>query len=199
MTTFTEMRKFASVNGFSAELVKELIGDYCVRGKAIDLGTVDPFKLLKRNTWILNRGGRLLDVAGKVNPDATSLRLDRDADNILHVRIVDADLNTLYTIDLGEKGKTTKDEFEYIVRDGKGKVVVRDHKWKGVTTFFAPEEEVVVKKAAAPKKTKAAPKKAKAEKRVKAVKNPVPAAAPETDPVAEAETLDEDVPPAELG
>lgn len=199
MTTFTEMRKFASVNGFSAELVKELIGDYCVRGKAIDLETVDPFKLLKRNTWILNRVGRLLDVAGKVDPDTTSLRLDRDADNILHVRIVDADLNTLYTIDLGEKGKSTKDEFEYIVRDEKGKVVVRDHKWKGVTTFFASEKEVAVKKAAAPKKAKAAPKKAKAEKRVKAVKNPVPAAAPETDPVAEAETLDEDVPPAELG
>ena len=209
MTTFADMRKFTSVKDFTADTVRELIGDYCVRGKAIDLEKADMLKLLNRNDWIVNRVGRVMDVAGKIDPAATSFRLDRDTDNILHVRIVDSELNTLYTIDIGEKDHLAKGDFQYIVRDADGNELVRDARWKAVTAFFAPAKETPVKKAAAPKKpkakkeTKKETKKAKTpkkEKAVKAAKSPVPAQPADTDVVSEVDAiLNEDPLPPELG
>lgn len=197
MTTFKDMNALATAKDFSADLVRELIGDYCVRGKKIDPVKEDAVKLFNRVDWIVNRIGRALNVTGKLDAAKTTFRLDRDADNILSVRFVDLKGKTLYTLFLGEKGKTDKAQFEYILRDDAGKVVVRDHKWTAISKFFAPEKEVAVKKAAAPKK----PKATKKEKVVKAVKNPVPAQPAEGDVMAEVnEALaDEDVPPAELG
>ena len=197
MTTFKDMKALATAKDFSADLVRELIGDYCVRGKKIDAAKEDPVKLFNRVDWIVNRIGRAMDVTGKLDAAKTTFRLDRDADNILSVRFVDLKGKTLYTLFLGEKGKTDKAQFEYILRDDAGKVVARGHKWGVISTFFAPEKEVAVKKAASPKK----PKAVKKEKAVKAVKNPVPAQPADTDVMTEVEAAlsDEDVPPAELG
>ena len=195
MTTFKDMQALATAKDFSADLVRELIGKYCVRGKEIDAAKEDPVKLFNRVDWIVNRIGRALDVTGKLDATKTSFRLDRDADNIIHVRFIDGKGKTLYTLDLGEKGKTDKAQFEYILRDDAGKAVVRGHKWGVISTFFAPEKEAVVKKAAAPKKPKA-----KKEKAVKSVKSPFPAQPADTDVMDEVEqALADDVPPPELG
>lgn len=202
MTTFKDMNSLASVQDFSADLVRELIGDYCVRGKAIDAKTEDPIKLFNRIDWIVNRIGRALDVTGKLDPAKATFRVDRDAQNIVRVRFIDLKGKTLYTLAFGDKA-AMKDggEFEYILKDTDGTEVARGHKWSAISGYFAPEKEAVVKKAAAPKKAKA--KAVKKEKRVKAVKNPVPAQPADADVMAEVTaTLDctnEEDPPAELG
>lgn len=210
MTTFKDMNSLASAQDFSADLVRELIGNYCVRGKTIDAKTEDPVKLFNRVDWIVNRIGRALDVTGKLDPAKSAFRVDRDAQNVVHVRFVDLKGKTLYTLDFGDKG-AMKDggEFEYILKDATGNEVARGHKWSAISGYFAPEKEVVVKKAAAPKKAKAPKKetpKAKApkkEKRVKAVKNPVPAQPAPADVMAEVtaalDCTNEEDPPAELG
>lgn len=205
MTTFKDMNSLASAQDFSADLVRELIGNYCVRGKTIDSKTEDPVKLFNRVDWIVNRIGRALDVTGKLDVEKTSFKIDRDADNIVHVRFVDLKGKTLYTLDFGEKAAMKGGgEFEYILKDATGNEVARGHKWSAISGYFAPEKEVVVKKAAAPKKAKASKAKApKKEKRVKAVKNPVPAQPAPTDVMAEVtaalDCTNEEDPPAELG
>lgn len=210
MTTFKDMNSLASVQDFSADLVRELIGDYCVRGKAIDVKTEDPIKLFNRIDWIVNRIGRALNVTGKLDPAKATFRVDRDAQNIVRVRFIDLKGKTLYTLAFGDKA-AMKDggEFEYILTDADGAEVARGHKWSAISGYFAPEKEAVVKKAAAPKKAKAPKKetpKAKApkkEKRVKAVKNPVPAQPAPADVMAEVtaalDCTNEEDPPAELG
>ena len=197
MTTFKDMNSLASVQDFSADLVRELIGDYCVRGKAIDVKTEDPIKLFNRIDWIVNRIGRALNVTGKLDPAKATFRVDRDAQNIVRVRFIDLKGKTLYTLAFGDKA-AMKDggEFEYILTDADGTEVARGHKWSAISGYFAPEKEAVVKKAAAPKKAKA--KAVKKEKRVKAVKNPVPAQPADADVMAEVDAALED-PPAELG
>jgi len=200
MTTFTDTRKFGSVQDFTAEVVRDLIGDYCVRGKAIDAATADPMKMFNRIDWVLNRIGRALDVTGKLDADKTSFKIDRDADNVLHVRFTDLKGKTLYVLDFGDKDTVKgKGEFEYVLHDASGAEVARGHKWGVISAFFAPEKEVPLKKAAAPKKTaKKTPAKAKApkkEKTVKAVKNPVPAAPADTDVMNEVDkVLGEEIP-----
>lgn len=197
MTTFKDMNSLASVQDFSADLVRELIGDYCVRGKAIDVKTEDPIKLFNRIDWIVNRIGRALNVTGKLDPAKATFRVDRDAQNIVRVRFIDLKGKTLYTLDFGDKGAMKEGgEFEYILKDATGNEVARGHKWSAISGYFAPEKEAVVKKAAAPKKAKA--KAVKKEKRVKAVKNPVPAQPADADVMAEVDAALED-PPAELG
>lgn len=197
MTTFKDMNSLASVQDFSADLVRELIGDYCVRGKAIDVKTEDPIKLFNRIDWIVNRIGRALNVTGKLDPAKATFRVDRDAQNIVRVRFIDLKGKTLYTLAFGDKA-AMKDggEFEYILTDADGAEVARGHKWSAISGYFAPEKEAVVKKAAAPKKAKA--KAVKKEKRVKAVKNPVPAQPADADVMTEVDAALED-PPAELG
>lgn len=219
MTTLKDMNALATAQDFSAELVRELIGDYCVRGKAIDASAEDPVKLFNRVDWIVNRIGRALDVSGKLDPAKTSFRVDRDAENVVHVRFVDLKSKTLYTLDFGDKAAMKAGgEFEYILKDETGAEVARGHKWSAISGFFAPEKEVVVKKAAAPKKAKkpeakkpatkkaGKAKAAKKEKAVKAVKNPVPAQPATEDVMAEvdaaiadANVIDEEIPPAKLG
>lgn len=205
MTTFKDMNSLASAQDFSADLVRELIGNYCVRGKEIDAKTEDPVKLFNRVDWIVNRIGRALDVTGKLDPAKSAFRVDRDEQNVVHVRFVDLKGKTLYTLDFGDKG-AMKDggEFEYILKDATGSEVARGHKWSAISGYFAPEKEVVMKKAAAPKKAKAPKAKAaKKTKAVKAVKNPVPAQPAPADVMAEVtaalDCTNEEDPPAELG
>ena len=203
MTTFTDTRKFGSVQDFTAKVVRGLIGDYCVRGKAIDVATADPMKMFNRIDWVLNRVGRALDVTGKLDANKTSFKIDRDADNVLHVRFTDLKGKTLYVLDFGDKDTIKgKGEFEYVLRDAAGKEVARGHKWSVISAFFAPEKEVPLKKAAAPKKAKdkaPAKKDAKKEKTVKAVKNPVPAVPAEADVMNEVNAVLGEELPADLG
>lgn len=163
MTTFNDTNSLASVKDFSPELVREFIGDYCVRGKAIDPATEDPVKLFNRVDWLLNRIGRSLDVTGKLDPGNTTFRIDRDAENIVRIRFIDLKGKTLYTLALGDKeAMKNGGEFEYILTDANGEEVARGHKWSTISKYFAP--------APAPKATPATPKTAKAPKTPKAHK-----------------------------
>ena len=203
MTTFTDTRKLGSVQDFTAEIVRDLVGDYLVRGKTVDTATEDPMKMFNRIDWVLNRVGRALDVTGKLDTDKTSFKIDRDADNVLHVRFTDLKGKTLYVLDFGDKNTAKgKGEFEYVLRNADGKVEVRNHKWSAISAFFAPEKEAPVAKAAAPKKTKKAPAKkaapAKKEKAVKAVKNPVPATPADADVMNEVDKVLGEELPADL-
>lgn len=217
MTTLAQMHALGSIQDLSADLVRELIGKYTVRGKEIDPATEDPMKLVGRVDWLVNRVGRVLDVSGKLDAEKATIRIDRTPDNILHVRFVDLKGKTLYTLDLGDSNwKADGKDFEYVLRDADGNEVARGAKWTAISGFFAPEKEQAVKKAAAPKKAakktpaKTSTKKAKAGKAGKAgkakakaeVKSPVVTAAePETEVAsapAPAEEEDDSL-PIELG
>ena len=164
MTTFNDTNSLASVKDFSSELVREFIGDYCVRGKAIDPATEDPVKLFNRVDWLLNRIGRSLDVTGKLDPANTTFRIDRDAENIVRIRFIDLKGKTLYTLALGDKeAMKNGGEFEYILTDANGEEVARGHKWSTISKYFAPA-------TAAPKESPATPKAVKAPKASKAHK-----------------------------
>ena len=188
MTTFAEMNKLGSFQDFSFDLVAELIGNYLVRGKALAAKDETPAKLFNRVDWVVNRIGRVLNVAGKLDPAKTSFRVDRDADKIVHVRFIDTDENTLYTLDFCKEiadGKRVSHSF--VLHGADGKELLNTEKWTDVRKFFAPEktevEEEVVAKAARPAvkkaKTEKAPAKKGATKKVKAPAKKAPEKAPE--------------------
>lgn len=201
MTTLKELNALPSIQDFTADLVRELIGEYKVHGKPLDVEKEDPIKMFNRVDWIVNRVGRVMDVSGKLDPETTTFRIDRGEDNRVRVRFIDLNGTTLYTVACAGK-LPLKCGSEYVVENASGEVVTRGNKWNVVSAFFAPEKEKVVRQAAAPVKKEKKAKAAKVvkEKRVKAVKNPIPAVAPETDVIAEANAIiNDDVPPAELG
>lgn len=163
--TFAAMHKLNSFQDFSFDLVCELIGDFKVRGKTLDPKTETPAKLFNRIDWIVNRVGRILDVSGKLDPEKTTFRVDRDENKIVHVRFIDLNGNTFYTLCFGN---IVDKKFQpgFILTDANGNEVLRKEKWTDVRRFFAPvkvttkaetadtttteEEEVVVAEAADP-------------------------------------------------
>lgn len=138
MTTFAEMRKFNSFQDFSFDLVCELIGDFKIRGKALDPKTEPPAKLFNRVDWLVNRVGRVLNVSGKLDPEKTTFRIDRDDNKIVHIRFIDLDGNTLYTLDFNGEIVDGERVNRFILTNDKGEVVLNTEKWTGVRQFFAP-------------------------------------------------------------
>lgn len=135
MTTFKTTHAFTSANDFSAEMVKEFTGNYIMRGKTIDVDAQDPMKLFNRNRWVMERIGRVLDVSGKLDPETTSFRIDRDENKTIHIRFIDiANGDTLYTLDVNN----TEDDRNYVLRDSSGNEVVTSMKWTGIKKYFAP-------------------------------------------------------------
>lgn len=139
MTTFAEMRKFNSFQDFSFDLVCELIGDFKIRGKALDPKTEPPAKLFNRVDWLVNRVGRVLNVSGKLDPEKTTFRIDRDDNKIVHIRFIDLDGNTLYTLDFNAEIVDGGEHVNhFVLTNDKGEVVLNTEKWTGVRQFFAP-------------------------------------------------------------
>lgn len=191
MTTFAEMRKFNSFQDFSFDLVCELIGDFKIRGKVLDPKSEPPAKLFNRVDWLVNRVGRVLNVSGKLDPEKTTFRIDRDDNKIVHIRFIDLDGNTLYTLDFNAEIVDGGERVNhFVLTDNNGEVVLNTEKWTGVRQFFAPptvkdttkvekettdsdEEEVVAE--AARKVEKKTSKTKKTAKKTNAKANPVTA------------------------
>ena len=212
--------------------IRPLITEFACRRKYrdVELKDLDNEVVYKHFWWVL-RYMRNLDFTGKLDTTKYTVQMgiamkpvaDSKKNQLtLTVKIVDAKGKIAYTF-FWDNGYAS-------VADADGKILAEGSYRKDVRPLFARPKPVKVKKekplkqAAAPtKKTKGGkkpavkgakktPAKAKKEKRVKAVKNPVPAAAPETDvlsevetalaesnaPAADPEVFEED-PPAELG
>ena len=150
MITINDIHSLTNINDLTAKEIVDMTGDYFVRGKKLDIASENPQKMFNRLHWILNRVGRVLDVSGKLNPNTTTFRIDRNESGQVSVRFLDLDEKLQYRL-------IVVDGERYILQDAEGNELVSDPKWMAIRRFFAPaKEETVVKEAAVPKKRKSA-------------------------------------------
>ena len=151
MTTLKELEAYKTLDDIPMAVIRELIGSYCNRGIETDIETVDNEKLFKNMAWLVWRAIKRLPSAWFVDPSNMTIRVDRMATGINKIRIVDLNLNTKYTIEIGteEDKKNGFEEMHHILRDEQGNEMHCDLTWPNFAKYFKkkPEEKAIAEAA----------------------------------------------------
>lgn len=101
MLTLTDLAQVKALDEIPMSLIHEVIDVYHVRRRQVDPKSIDNETLFKNTSWIVWRAIKRLGKGDFVDRDTHTVRIDRDADGLFQIRIVDMSLKTKYTIKLG--------------------------------------------------------------------------------------------------
>ena len=155
MLTLKDLAQVKALEEIPMSLIHEVVDTYHVRRQPVDPKTIDNEKLFKNTAWIVWRAIKRIAKGNFVsNPDLHTVRIGRDANGLFSIRIVDLNLQTKYTIDVGtlEDKKRGDGVCHFVLRDATGAVLGEETTWPNFAKKFLVKGETPLAEAATPAK-----------------------------------------------